>query len=406
MGKPLKIFFISGENSGDQPAGRMIRELRKIEPDCDLAGLGGPKMQEAGMDLLYNMVNELAIVGLVEVMSKAPTLWKVYRLARRYLERERPDAVVLIDYPGFNLGLIAPIAKRLGIPVIYYIVPQVWAWHRSRIEKFRKFCDLMIPILPFEEKLLRREGIEARYLGNPKLDLIVLTMSRQEVFERFQFDPSKKLIGMLPGSRKREVRALLPVMLEAARRMLDLGEPVQFVLPRSETIPIDLVDTYLAEYNVPVKVVDKYRFNVRAAMDFAWIKSGTSTLEGALLGVPFAIIYKVNYITAWLARRILNIPFLGLPNIIAGDLVVPELLQEQATAQNLADCAMRYLHDTEAYEEMRLRLQRIREQFGPPGSARRVAEAIVAHLRQDEHDAPRLPESTAGELPDNTMVQN
>jgi lipid-A-disaccharide synthase len=298
--------------------------------------------------------------------------------------REKPDAVILIDYPGFNLMLVAPLARKLGIKVVYYICPQFWAWHRSRIKKFKKYCDQIYPIFPFEAKLLNQEGVKAEYIGHPLLDVMKLTMTREQVFERFGFDPDKKLIGMLPGSRKREVHTLLPIMLEAAQRLLETRNDIQFVLPRSNTISLDLIDTYLSEYDVPVKVVDQYRFNVRAALDFAWVKSGTSTLEGALLGVPFVIIYKVKYLTGYLARLIINTPFIGLPNIVAGDLVVPELLQEQATGQNLAEHTQFYLHDAAAYENMKYQLKKIRSMFGPPGSSQRTAEAIVSFLESDE----------------------
>jgi lipid-A-disaccharide synthase len=379
----VKLFFISGENSGDQPAGRLVAKIKALRPDWELVGLGGPKMEAAGMRLLRNMVNDLAIVGFVEVLTKMHKIYGVFKMVKKYLTEERPDAIVLIDYPGFNLKLVAPLAKKLGIRVIYYIVPQFWAWGHGRIAKFKMYCDMMVPILPFEEKLLRQEGIEAKYLGHPKLDLLVLTMSREEIFAHYGFDPNKKLIGIMPGSRRGEIRTLLPIMLEAAQRLLGVRDDVQFCLMPSETAPRDLIDTYLEEYEVPVTMVDRYRYNVRAALDFSWVKSGTSTLEAAFIGVPFVIIYKVNYITGWIARRLTNTPFLGLPNIIAGDLVVPELLQEQATAQNLYDQTMLFLDDRQTNENMRYQLRKIRDLFGPTGSSVRIAEALIEFLEKD-----------------------
>jgi len=379
------IFFVAGENSGDQRTADVVRHIKALEPEWELVGLGGPQMEEAGMRLLRDMIHDMAIVGLVEVFTKAHKILQIYRMAKRYLVEHRPDAVVLVDYPGFNLGLLAPQAKRLGIPVIYYIVPQVWAWHRGRIRKFKKYCDKIIPILPFEEALLRREGIDADYLGHSLIDTIRLSLTREQVFERFGFDPSKKLVGMLPGSRKHEVRALLPIMLDAAERLgASLNGNVQFVLCRAKTTPLDLIESYLRQTDINVAIVDEgdpYSYDVRAALDFSWVKSGTSTLEAALLGVPFVIIYKVNYITAWIARRVLNIPFLGLPNIIADDLVVPELLQEQATGENLADQAQHYLRNPRAYGQMQYQLRKIRDTLGPPGSSKRTAEAIVGFLK-------------------------
>lgn len=380
MPTPKKIFFVAGENSGDMHGANLIRHLKRMRPDWELAGIGGPQMEKAGMSLLRNMVNDLAIVGFVEVLVKAPAIYKVYKLVKAHLEQNRPDAVVLIDYPGFNMMLVAPLCKKLGIKVIYYIVPQFWAWHRGRIEKFKKYCDKMFPIFPFEARMLNEEGISSEYLGHPLLDVIKLTMTREEVFQKFNLDPEKRLIGIMPGSRRREVRALLPIMLDAARRLLDAGEKVQFILPRSQTIPMDAIDTCLAAWQVPVTVVDQYRFNVRAALDFAWVKSGTSTLEGALLGVPFVILYKVKYITGWIARLIINTPFIGLPNIVAGDMIVPELLQEKCTGMHLAETTQRYLGDEQMYENMKYQLQKVRKIFGPAGSSERVAKAIAEYM--------------------------
>lgn len=382
---PKKIFFIAGENSGDQRAANVVRHIRELQPDWELEGLGGPLMQKAGMRLIRNMVNDLAIVGLVEVLTKAPKIIQVYRMVRQYLTINRPDAIVLIDYPGFNLGLIAPFAKKLGIPVIYYIVPQVWAWHRGRIRKFKKYCDKIIPILPFEEPLLRKEGIDAEYLGHSLLDIIDLTLSREQVCEQLGLDPAKKIIGILPGSRKREVRAMLPIMLDAAQRLQFTRGDVQFVLSKADTTPTRLLESILDQSPIDVTIVeqsDPNYFDVRAAFDFSWVKSGTSTLEAALLGTPFVIIYKVNYITAWIGRRLLNTPFIGLPNIIADNLVVPELLQEQATGQNLAHYAQLYLRDERAAANMRYQLRKIRETFGPAGSSQRTAEAIVGFMNK------------------------
>ncbi|NQU42174.1 lipid-A-disaccharide synthase [bacterium] len=403
MTVPFKIFFVVGEHSGDMRAEKLIREIKGLRPDWELTGLGGPLMEAAGMELLRNMVDDLAIIGFVEVFLKAPTLARVYRMVKRYLHEERPDAIVLVDYPGFNIMLMAPLAQKLGIPMIYYIVPQFWAWKRGRIKKFKKYFDKMYPVFPFEAKQLAQEGIDADYLGHPLLDEMKQTMSREEVFQAFKFDPDKKLIGMLPGSRRREVRVLLPIMLEAAQRLREMRDDVQFVLSRANTVSLDVIDNYLDEYDVPITVVsqEEYRSQIGPALDFAWVKSGTSTLECALLGVPFLIIYKVHYITGLIGRAIINTPFIGLPNVVAGDLIVPELLQEQATGQNLAEQSQRYLRDTRAYENMQYQLKKIRNIFGPPGSSRRTAESIVGFLEGSEEgkEADAAGEAVTNEKP-------
>lgn len=385
--KPRQIFFISGETSGDQRAANVVRNIRLLRPEWELVGLGGPLMEQAGMRLLRNMIHDMAIVGLVEVLSKAPKIISIYRMVRKYLTEHRPDAVVLVDYPGFNLGLIAPLAKKLGIQVIYYIVPQFWAWRPGRVKQFKKYCDKIIPILPFEETLLREEGIDAQYLGHSLMDTLQVSMGREEACRHFGLDPSKKLIALMPGSRKHEVHILLPVMLEAAERLQSSSEDFHFILLRAETTPLSLIEECLESTDMSLTLVeqnDPHCHDIRAALDFSWVKSGTSTLEAALLGVPFLITYRVNYLTAWLGRRLLNIPFFGLPNIIAGEMVVPELIQEQATGQNLADQTLHFLNNPQAYGAMQNELQKIKLTLGPPGSSRRTAEAIVAFLSESE----------------------
>jgi lipid-A-disaccharide synthase len=387
MSEPKKIFLIAGENSGDQPAGRLVREVLRLRPDWQLTGLGGPQMENAGMLLLRNMIHDLAIVGIVEVITKAPQIIQVYRMVKRYLIQERPDVVILIDYPGFNLKLVAPLAHKLGIRVIYYIVPTFWAWDYDRVYKLKEYCDRIFPVFPFEEEMLRKVGINAKYLGSKDLDQIVLTQTRDQIFERFKLDPDKKLVGLLPGSRRREVNTLLPIMLEAAERLAAVRDDVQFILPRAATIPLDLIDTYLSQYDVAVKVIDDNRLNTRAAMDFSWVASGTAATEGALIGIPFVIVYKLNYMTYWIAKRLINTPYAGIPNIVAGEMVVPELLQEQATGLNLAEHAQHYLDDEQAYQNMKYQLRKIREKFGEPGSSKRLAAAVVEFLEKKKGKA-------------------
>ncbi len=377
MSESKRLYFIAGENSGDQPAGKVIREILRSRPHWTVEGLGGPRMEEAGMNLMRNMVNDLAIVGFFEVLQKAPQIYKVWRMVKKHLEETRPDAVVLVDYPGFNLKLVAPFAHGLGIPVIYYIIPTFWAWHYDRVYKIKEYCDKVYPVYPFEEKMLENEGIDAEFLGSKDLDLIVITMTREEVFQEFGLDPNKKLIGLLPGSRRREIKALLPIMLEAAQRLYEERDDVQFVLPQAATIPTDMIDTYLTQYNVPIKVVDRYRLNVRHAMDFSWVASGTAATEGALIGKPFVVLYRANYFSALIIKRLINTPFVCIPNIVAGDMVIPELLQEKATAQNLFDHAQLYLNDHVTYENMKYQLRKIREKFGDTGSSQRVGRSIV-----------------------------
>ncbi|MBI3737221.1 lipid-A-disaccharide synthase, partial [Candidatus Sumerlaeota bacterium] len=235
-------------------------------------------------------------------------------------------------------------------------------------------------IFPFEEKFLREAGVQVEYVGHPLLDVMILTMSREEVFTKFEFDPAKKLIGLLPGSRKREIDTLLPVMLEAAEMIQARMPETQFVIPRASSIRIEHINKYLGRANVAVKIVDSFRYNVRSTMDFAMVASGTATLETGLLLCPMVILYRVPYPTWFLAKLLVNIPYIGLINIVAGDMVVPELLQDQCTAQNVSDRVLKVLHDGEEIKRIKYQLARVKEKMGAGGASRRAAQTILSFI--------------------------
>ncbi len=249
-------------------------------------------MEAAGATIRHNMVRDLRS-SFCRGRHEIPEDPAVFKDTVRYLRERRPADLVLIDYPGFNLGMLAEQAHRLGIKVVYYVCPQVWAWHKSRIHKIRKFVDKALVILPFEESYLKQGGVDAEFVGTPWLDLMMITMNREQVFEHFGLDPAKRLVGLLPGSRRREVEALLPTMLEAAEKIHAKCPDVQFVIPRATTVRREIVEHLMTLAQVPVKVVESYRYNVRAAMDLAIVASGTATLETGLLGTPMIIVYKV-----------------------------------------------------------------------------------------------------------------
>lgn len=376
MSDPKEIFIVAGEPSGDLIGSLLIRQLLKQQPDLKITGIGGEKMAEAGAEIQFNIVRDLAIIGFSEVITKFPKIRRLFYGVLKYLRDHRPEAIVLIDYPGFNLRL-ARKAHEMGIKVVYYVIPQVWAWHRSRVHKLREYVDRSLVILPFEEKFLQNYGADVNYVGHPLLDIMILTMDRDEVFRRFGFDTSKKLIGLLPGSRRREVDSLLPIMLEAAEK-IQAGDPeVQFVIPKASTIRAAQVDRYLDAAHVDVSVVDSYRYNVRAAMDFALVASGTATLETGLLLCPMLIAYRMSYASFLIAKSLAHTPYVGLINIVADDKVVPELLQDQCTAQNLADACLGILSDEAEIEKIKYQLNRVKEKLGGAGASRRAAEIIL-----------------------------
>ncbi len=381
MSNSRKILIIAGENSGDLHASNLVKQLKRLDPTLEFIGLGGNQMKSAGVRLILNIVDRLAIIGFVEVLSKVNKIRRLFRRVRTILEHDRPCAAILIDYPGFNLR-VARIAKSMGIAVIYYISPHVWAWRKGRIREIAKYVDKMLVIFPFEEGIYREAGVDVTYVGHPSLDVMKLTMTKEQVFERFQFDPNKKLIGLLPGSRKPEVERLLPVMLEAAEMIKARIPDVQFVIPRASTVKKELIDYYIENAGIEVHVVDAHRYNVRSAMDFAIVASGTATLETAFLVCPMVILYKTSFLTWIIAKNLVSLPYIGLVNVVAGDMAVPELLQNEATPLNVANRVVKILSNPKEIETIRYELEKVKEKMGGPGASKRAAEQVFAVINQ------------------------
>lgn len=390
--RQLKLFVIAGENSGDIHGANLFHALDRIYPHWKASGLGGPRLKDAGVRLLENIVEHLAIIGIVPVILHFPEIFKLLRQTEDWLRRNRPDAVILVDYPGFNLQ-IAEKAKKMGIPVVWYISPQIWAWHHNRLYKLAKVVDRMIVIFPFELPLYREEGVDAVHVGHPLFDVIKIDMTREQVCAEFGLDPSKPIIGLVPGSRRKEVKGFLPIMLEGARRYRELDPDAQFVIVRASTIQPEMIESAVETANLDFHptIVDRMRYNMRSSCDFSWVKSGTSTLEAALLGSPMLIVYRVNTPTWIIGKQLFTIGYIGLPNIVAGDRIVPELLQDEFTPRNLAEKTRYYLGNKAAYQEMVDDLNAVRAKLGGPGASEKAARAVLDLCGVD----PDIAEGTA-----------
>ncbi|MGI8907816.1 MAG: lipid-A-disaccharide synthase [Candidatus Sumerlaeaceae bacterium] len=374
------VMFIAGEDSGDQHGARVIRELRALRPDVKVFGYGGTRMEAEGMQLTENLAQKFPIIGFTPVLQNLPRILGLLREAAQLLKTRRPDALVLIDYPGFNLRT-AKVAKRLGIPVIYYISPQFWVWHKGRLKVIATTVDKMLVILPFEKDLYAAAGMKSEYVGHPLQDDETAVLPVQETRARLGVDPGSQLIGLLPGSRRSEIQRHLPLLLETARLIRQRFPGCSFVVPRAATIPESLLREYLGACpDVEVLIADRDLKSVRAAMDFAVCKSGTSTLELALLGVPMVIFYKVSAVTYAFAKRVVKIRWIGLVNIVAGREVVPELIQQDATPRRLSETVCGILGDSTRLEQMRAGLAEVRGRIGGPGAGKRVAGEICAVL--------------------------
>lgn len=371
MKKAKTVMIIAGEASGDMHGAGLVREMLKIDPDLNFYGIGGKGLRDAGVKLMVN-ASEMAVVGLTEVFSKLGKFIKVMNLMKRSLDDIRPDLVILIDYAGFNLR-IARAAHKRGIKVFYYISPQVWASRKGRIKLIKKFVDKMAVILPFEVDTYREKGFAVEYVGHPLLDLIAPNYSKTESQKKFNLSANKITIGLLPGSRISEVDKLLSEMLKAAAILAQRIPGVQFVLPLADTLEEKDIAGIISRTGVKVNIISGSTYEVISCTDLAIVASGTATLETALLGIPMIIVYRISPLTYFIGKMIVTVKNIGIVNIIAGNTIVPELIQNEATGIRIAEEALSILTNDERKREIIGQLAKIRAKLGKPGAAMRAA---------------------------------
>jgi len=376
------IMLSAGEASGDLHGGTLCRALRTLDPTVRLIGMGGRHMAAEGMEVLVDPTAEAA-VGTSEALGRIPALYRAYRLLVERLRVERPRALVLIDFPEFNLRL-AREARRAGVPVVYFIPPQIWAWRQGRVRQMARRVSRVLAVFPFEPPFYERHRVPVEFVGHPLLDVLPLELSRDEARQRLQVDPGHPMIGLLPGSRREELERLLPPMLDAARRLAVADGRRRFVLGLAPTISRGQVARYLEAGGggPPIEVVAGRTYELMAAADVLLIASGTATLEAALLGAPMVLCYRVSRTTELIARLLSHVQWIGLPNLIAGRAVVPELVQGQVTGARLAAEAARLLdEDPVAAIAQRAAFKALRARLGEPGVGERAARAVLATAR-------------------------
>ena len=367
------LWLVAGETSGDRYAGGLARALRSAEPKVALAGAGGHQMALEGVELLAPLA-ERAVVGASEAIRSIPFFWRALRRLSDELRLRRPHAIILVDFPEFNL-VLARKAHRCGVPVIYYIPPQLWAWRPGRIRTMARVVSHVFTIFPFERPLYERAGISVEFVGHPLRDFLP-DLSRDEARRRLGVSPQALLLGLLPGSRRGELERHLPVLLSAARR-IHHEEAAQFMLPLAPTLSPDEVASALSPTSLPIRIVEEGTYEVMAAADLLLVASGTATLEAAWFGTPMVIFYRLSRLSTLLARKLLTVRHVGLPNLLAGQEIVPELLDKAATGERLAQAALRLLHDPDALQTQRGQLVKLRPLIGEPGVADRAARKIL-----------------------------
>jgi lipid-A-disaccharide synthase len=374
-----RIFIVTGEASGDVHGANLAGALRTLRPDVELVGVGGNRMQAAGVALLPGIrrVDAMGVsLGLAHLRAGIHNLFTL----AQYLRRTPLDAVVFIDQPGINLRL-ARVAKWAGQKVVYYITPQIWAWASFRMRFIRRRVDHAVVILPFEEALYRKAGVRCTFVGHPLLDEVAPSYDRDELRKRFGLDASAPVVGILPGSRESEVRALFPVMLQAAAQLARRHPGAQFLVAQAPSIAGELLASLSAEAAVQVRVAQDQASEVMAASDVLLVASGTATLQAAVVGTPMVLAYRTSWLTYWLARWLIRIQWIGLVNIVAGRSLVTELIQHEATPGRMSDEVSRLLTDGQAAGRMKAELRKVREALGSPGASRRAAAVILEECR-------------------------
>jgi len=369
--------LVVGEASGDVHGAHLVDALHKKDGQLKIFGVAGEQLQQTNFETLFS-VAELTGMGLVELAGNLKNLWRAYRLLSDALKQRRPNLLILIDFPEFNLRL-ARLAKSLGVPVLYYISPQIWAWRQGRVKQIARWVDHMAVVFPFEEEFYARHGVKVTFVGHPLLETVHASRSRETVLTKIGLDAAKPSIALLPGSRRGEVDFHLPVMRDAAVQLHNERD-VQYFCVRASTIDRGKLAAALQHPAFRIPIVDDDRYDAVSAADLVWTASGTATLETALLGKPMIVIYRLSWLTYWLARLLVRVPHIGMVNLLAGERLVPELIQDEANPARLVAESKALLDDRALRGAVVEKLAKLRERLGMPGAVERVADIALGML--------------------------
>lgn len=375
-----RILISAGEASGDLYAGAVTRGIKQLNPEAEVFGMGGDCLREAGGEVLFD-IKDHSLMGFVEVLKKLPDVWKLRNAFIDLMEKRKPDVLLTIDYPGFNMRL-AKLAKERGINVVYFIAPQVWAWRPGRAADVAKVTDKIACIFPFEYDFYKSYGADIEFIGHPLVDTVKPSLSRKEAEELAGKRTGHPLILLMPGSREMEIQRLLPVMLGAAKILKQKQPELDFAIPRAATIAKKILEDSVRQAGLNIRLIEGHNYDVMSVADLAIVTSGTVTLEAAMCGLGCEILYKSSPISFWIAKRVVKIPNIGLPNIVAGRQIEPELLQDDCTPDKIASTALELL-EPERFAQLQRDLLEVKEKLGEPGAVKRVAELVLRMAGQN-----------------------
>jgi lipid-A-disaccharide synthase len=375
---PKKIMLVAGEVSGDLHGAHLLEAIHRIDPEVQFFGLGGEGLRRRGMKLLYP-ASSLSVVGLTEVFFRLRSILEALQQLKKSLDQEKPDLVILIDFPDFNLRL-AKMAHRRGIPILYYISPQIWAWRPKRIKLIARVVKKMIVLFPFEVPLYEAAGVDVNWVGHPLLDIVRPILPKEFAFQQFGLDPGRRTISLLPGSRIQEIERLLPFLLASAQLLQKEIPDLQFIVPLAPGVPKTTLSPWIKRVPALVKVVEGWTYDVMNVSELLITASGTATLEGAILGKPMIIIYRVSFPSYWIGKRVVRVDHIGLVNLVAGREIVPELIQKDVNPRRISEEALRILRNPFFRQQMTESMAEVRKNLGDPGAAQRAAGIVMSLL--------------------------
>lgn len=376
---PPQILISAGEASGDMYGARLAKALRE-RTGAQLFGMGGPRMKETGVELIADY-HEVAVVGLAEVLHKIPSVVSVQRRLAREAVSRKASLAILIDSPDTHFG-VARRLKKNKIPVGYFIGPQVWAWRPGRVRTIQRLVQRMVVIFPFEEKIYSDAGVPVDFVGHPLVDVVRPSITRKEFAARYALDASRPIVALLPGSRRGEIALHFPRIMQACERLAESmkGSGIQFVHAAAPGFSAEFFARHVGRPSIKITQVQSATYDALAAADCAIVASGTATVEAALLGTPMVVIYRVTPVSAFILRRMIRTPFIGMVNLISGRLVVPELIQDQFTPAAVEREVRRYLESPDACAETKAGLAEVRARLGPGGAIERAADVFARML--------------------------
>ena len=377
------ILIVAGEASGDHHAARLVEAVHRHKPDIHFSGIGGERMRAAGVEILVDSAT-IAVVGLIEVLAHYPDLKAALERMRAELHERRPQLLILVDYPDFNLRL-AKSARQLGIKVLYYISPQIWAWRQKRVFQIKKRVNTMAVIFPFEVPIYESAGVPVKFVGHPLVDEAASSLSRDEALRELHLDPTRPVLGLFPGSRRSEIKRLLPVLLKSAALIRQQLPEIQLLLPRASTVNAEFIAPYLAQSDLDIRVIGGRAYDVMRGCDTIITASGTATLEIALMQVPLIVIYKIAPLSYAIMSRLIKVDHIALCNIVAEKRIAPELIQNDATPTKISTAALTLLQDETKRAMMCTQLATVRTRLGDSGASERVAQLTLKLLDQERN---------------------